>query len=317
MNDAVLLSVVVVIGRDRGRAREMVSALAAQGGVEKLEVVIVDTAPAGASVSDEVPGLRITIVNLAQDRSWSQARYEGFRKARAPVIAFLEDHCIPAKDWAERIIAAHDKPWAAVGYSFLNGSRDTYLYRSIFMAEYGFWADPAGASANGYLPSNNVSYKRAALLEQGDGVEHGFSDDSVILKVFKSLGQEVTVEPTALVAHQATGFADTLHGHFSLARLSASAAYGEGRRSLLVRLAVALTSPLLFPPVRLFRLFRSLRDRSGLKWRFIKGIPVIYLVYQWAALGVSMGCLAGEGISSKDFDWAQLNAPRIKADFLE
>jgi len=317
MNDSVLLSVVVVIGRDRDRAGEMLTALAEQTAADKLEAIIVDTAPAYAPVIIAEAKLCTVLVGLEQDRAWGQAMYAGFKSASAPVIAFLEDHCIPARNWAEMIIAAHDEPWAAVGYAFRNGSPDTYLFRSIFIAEYGFWADPAGNSTVTYLPGNNISYKRAALLQLGNEIEHWFSGDDETLAALRKRGLEVTVEPAALVAHQATALGDTLRGHFSLARLSASSTYGKDQRPLLTRLAVALVSPFLFPPVRLFRLLWCLRQRPGLKWRFFAGLPVIYLIYQWAAVGISMGCLFGEGVSRKDFEWSQLNSPRVRAEFLK
>lgn len=311
LND-VSLSVVVVIGADRERAHEMLLALGAQTAVDHLEAVIVDTAADLSPVVAPTKRLRTTYVRLGQDGSWGHARYEGLRAARASVVAYLEDHCIPAKDWGEMIIAAHQDPWAAVGYAFTNGSPDTYQFRAIFMAEYGFWADPAAHGATRLLPGNNMSYKREALLSLGDELELRLSDDITIQKMLLAQGRGISVEARALVAHQSTGLRDAMSGHFSLARLSASTCFRDRSSMFSRRIGLALVTPFLFPPIRALRLFRSLQNRRGLRRTFFFSLPIVYLIYQWAAFGVSMGYLFGEGVSRKDFDWAQLNAPRIR-----
>jgi hypothetical protein len=120
------LAVIVVIGNRRHHARRMLADLHAQSARDALEAVLVDTA-AGAGPIAGPDGLRVTVVPHEGDGegSYARSRIAGLAHTRAPVVAFLEDHCFPAPGWADAVIAAHREPWAAVSYRITNANPES------------------------------------------------------------------------------------------------------------------------------------------------------------------------------------------------
>jgi hypothetical protein len=60
------------------------------------------------------------VVELGAIQQIGRANAAGVRHARAALMALAEDHCFPEPDWAERLIQAHEGPWAAVGPAVRN-----------------------------------------------------------------------------------------------------------------------------------------------------------------------------------------------------
>ena len=152
-----------------------------------------------------------------------KARFVGTMHATAPIVAYLEDHCFPKQGWAEALIESHQKSWAAVGYAFENGSPDTYLYRSIFLAEYGHWSHPTRGRRTSRLPGSNVSYKRKILLSLGDQLERLMEIDYHLHESLRKRGLKFYIEPQAVVAHECyLSFRELLYCHFCFSRLQAT-----------------------------------------------------------------------------------------------
>ena len=124
-NNSPLLSAIVVVGPCRKRAQRVVNALCAQTAIDSMEIIVLDLGSTGTPKL--ITSARIQVVYLARPEMglWSRARCEGFRHARAPIVAFIEDHCYPARDWAAALIDAHQSPWVAVGYAFTNAKPQT------------------------------------------------------------------------------------------------------------------------------------------------------------------------------------------------
>src|SRR5687767_14659235 len=103
------LSAVLVVGSQRARAQRVLEALAGQTAAASIEVVVVDLAP------NDVPrleplGLRVVYSSRPDIDRWGSARVAGVRQASGPIVAFIEDHCFPARNWAEFVIEAHRGP---------------------------------------------------------------------------------------------------------------------------------------------------------------------------------------------------------------
>ena len=140
--DGVELSAVLIVGEKRQRAQRVLDRLCSQTAIDSMEIVVVDTTSGRRPRLEWPEEVRVVPVELAGTESWGRVQAEAVRRARSPVVAYIEDHCLPTPEWAERLIEAHRGPWASVAYAFTNGSPDTHLYRSVWIAEYGFWANP-------------------------------------------------------------------------------------------------------------------------------------------------------------------------------
>ncbi len=93
--------VVPTIGRPSLDA--LLDALAAAPGPRPAELILVDDRPAGAPLSVERPGLPPVRVVRTGGGGPARARNLGWRTARTPWIAFLDDDVVPDPDWYERL----------------------------------------------------------------------------------------------------------------------------------------------------------------------------------------------------------------------
>ena len=93
------------------------------------------------------------------------ARAAAVGAAGGAVVAFVDAHSRPARDWAERLLAAHDGACDAVAPGFRNANPDGALSWAAFLMDYGRWL--AEAPANGKTPAPPTaicSWRREALL---------------------------------------------------------------------------------------------------------------------------------------------------------
>src|SRR5215471_5567610 len=101
--EAMELSAVVVAGPVRDRAQKVMDRLCNQTLSSRLTIVVVDVAGeqfANLRTSGES---RIIYLRCSPLATWGAARTEGWRASRSTAVAFIEDHCFPARTWAEHI----------------------------------------------------------------------------------------------------------------------------------------------------------------------------------------------------------------------
>ena len=151
---------VVIVTREEPARLRVLEFLKKQTLGERLEVVVVTpnptTTPAGVV---QLPSPEFELSGTA----WSA----GIRKAGAPVVALLEDHCYPEPDWAELLLEEHQKGCVAAAGSIGNANPSPRSWAGFLMA-YGRWHRAAQAGPIDDLPARNGSYQRAALLELGE-----------------------------------------------------------------------------------------------------------------------------------------------------
>jgi hypothetical protein len=305
------IAAITVAGDKEGRVQQVLDALGRQEPAVRLEAVVVDLGTPPHPQLRTPPGLEVKRVSVPENAEWGKVRFAGFEQSEAPIVAFLEDHCIPTAGWARALLKAYEQPWAAVSYAFMNGSPDTYVYRAMFLAEYGAWASPVPRGASHLLPCNNVSYRKEALLSLGDDLEWGLANDFLLHEQLRARGLPMCIEPEAKVLHQSNKYLkDCLGGNFRFARVIASKRSALMASNGVQRICYGLACLPLVPPLRIARLFRSLKGRPSLWSSFVACLPVIWLVYASAAAGESIGFLFGEGRTQKLLRWAELRAPR-------
>src|SRR5436305_2992531 len=159
------MSVVVVIGAQRGRALRWLEAVSRQTVAGQLEAIVVDTRPEERPL-ETAGDCRVDVVSWPS-RSYGEARAAGVNAARSEIVAFLEDHCCPRPGWAEAVIEAFRQPCAAVGYAITNANPESWVSRVTHLATYGEWESPRGGDVTS-LPGGNVAYRREILLDLGD-----------------------------------------------------------------------------------------------------------------------------------------------------
>jgi hypothetical protein len=304
-----LLSVVLTAGPLRERAETVLREVAAQTVAGSIEVVVVDLANDAARGLTGPPGLAIINVPAA-GRSMEAGRADGVRRARAPIVALIEDHAHPAQDWAAALLDAHAGPWEAVGYAIDVSNPEGWVSRGALLTEYGTTTHPARRRRVPSLPSYNVSYKRDALLSFGGRLETLLASELEMRGAFASRGLRMLLEPRAVVAHESL---PSLRG-IAAANFACARRLGAGRAGAwgwLRRGVWALGSPLSAPVVRAFRLMRALGARPQAWRRVPAALPVLTVAYAAEALGESVGYVGGSGEAAQaQWRW-EMEIPRV------
>jgi len=294
------LSAVLVAGPCRQRAQRVLDALTAQTARASMEIVVVDLAPVSTVALATDRSTRATYIRRPGLTAWGVARAEAVQVACAPVVAFIEDHCYPSPEWADRLIQAHTGPWAAVGYAFTNANPQSWLSRVGLLARYGLFASPVPSGPARYVSGNNVSYKRDALLGFGQRLPALLDIDFNLQEALIDQGRALFVEAGAMAAHENyTTFRGECRAGRPYCRLLAAHRAAERGWNPVRRLAYGVLTPVAAPVLRLLRLTASLRRRTAHWPTFIAGLPIIAVLYLSDALGESAGYLWGAGDAAR------------------
>jgi glycosyltransferase involved in cell wall biosynthesis len=165
-----LVSVVVPT---RNRAVRLEAALDALAGqtvpLSRFEVIVVDDGSTDGTrdlltAEQEAGRLTLRPIHLPGGDGPGHARNEGWRAARAPLVAFMDDDCEPVSAWLEEGLAA----WGGDPERFVNGPttplpREQHLTGPFSYAMYVVEDDPA-------FPSCNIFYPKE-LLERVGGFD--------------------------------------------------------------------------------------------------------------------------------------------------
>jgi glycosyltransferase involved in cell wall biosynthesis len=110
ISDSPRVSVVVPTRARPERLARLIEALRAQTlAAEDFEVIVVAdgaSAAALAGLAGNRDGMRLEVLTHPASRGPAAARNTGWRRARAPLIAFTDDDCAPAPGWLEAGLAA-------------------------------------------------------------------------------------------------------------------------------------------------------------------------------------------------------------------
>jgi hypothetical protein len=291
----------VIAGELRSRAERSVAHLLSQTALDRMEIVVVDVGSAGPPFEGaEHPRVRYS--HRPDMALYCDAQGEILRQARTPVVAFIEDHCYAAPPWAASILEAFENPRvAAVNYTFTVARVDTWMSRSILMAEYGHWMAPHPGGKVRISSSTNVAYRRDLLLKAASRGDPLFEAEFLIHRLLREAGHEIHVAPGALVAHESwttlvdACLANAANKRVLGARRAEAGGWGPLRRAGWA--SAMITAPVLF----LSRLAWTLRRRPLLWPVFLAGLPVIVAIYCACAAAEAAGYLLGPGRSREEF----------------
>lgn len=287
MTTPLAMSVIILAPDDYATIRQTLASLAAQTVVANLELIIVAPSKAAIQLPTEAGAFgAVAIVEVGKIISTPVARIAGARTARAPLVAFVEDHAIYDPQWAEALIDAHRQGHAVVGGVFGNANPASLVSWANLLTEYGEWMKPAARTMH-HLPGHNSSYKKEILLAYGSDLEAKFVFESVLHWELLERGYTLFLEPRAKVYHlNYSRIAPTLQLRFYSGAVFAGAR--SRHWSIFKRLAFAAGAPLI-PLVRFVRTLRNLRGASIPGGVMPRVLPWLVLFLIFDAVGEMVG----------------------------
>jgi len=263
---------------------------------DRIEMIIIGpTSQALEGAESDLDGFAAyQIINMGSFTKSAMVRARGVQAARAPIVAFMQDHCFPVPGWAEAVIKRYKEPWSGVGCVFENANPQNAISWCNFLVAYGDWACPPPTDPPRLIGGHNATYRRDALLSYGDKLARILESSSAMQWDLMKRGHRFTVEPGAKMYHENfSKFGPSVKLNFHLGRVFASKR--TAKWSLPHRLLYALAWPLI-SFVRLTRLLRSAL-RIGRLSQVPCLIPLAAFLLTCNSLGEATGALAGPGRS--------------------
>lgn len=314
MSDPVL-SVIAVVGRQRGRVEACLRSLLMQDAASSMEILMVDCAPVGTPPIALADRGNVRVLRATPGREFGELRAQAVHEARAPIVAFIEEHCIAHPGWAEAILAGHAEGWSGVGGEVHNGNPGRGLSDVILALSFAPWMAPASRGAQVLLPGNNTSYKRDVLLRFGGELARLLLTEPLLQWRLAVQGERLLLEPRMRFSHtNETRLTTICRGFYLWNRCFGAARADLLRWSWGHRAARLLASPLM-PWVRAARLVAfGVRRRRDLLGRFVRALPAVIVAESFAAAGQVVGMVVGPGSAPMRFVDYEVGAYRTPGD---
>lgn len=244
-----MVAVTVVVPTYR-RGRLVARTIEALGVVEPpeggFEVVVVDdgSGPDDArEVERAVERLPLGRLLRQPNRGPAAARNTGVKASSSPLVAFLDDDCVPTAEWLKELtapFAAGDATLGATGGRVLPAPPQNWVARFCAVTEYssGVQAEFVNAA------TANACYRRS-VLEELDGFDERFTlpggDDPDLSERTRAAGYRLEFVPGAIVYHsELESYRDFVGHMYGRGIGEARIAVKHGRRGRVLARAILL-----------------------------------------------------------------------------
>jgi hypothetical protein len=300
-----------MVDKQRTRSAVALRCLLNQTLIDELEIVLVDFADAEPLPGSDHPSVRL--FREVKQRSIGQLRADYIAHAKAPIVAFYEDHVTVDNRWTEAILTAHMNDVVGVGGEVHNGNADQGISDVCWLFSYGRWLPPVPHGAATLLPGNNASYKRDILLSYGELLPSLLEIDMLLQQQLSKDGYSLMLEPTIKFAHSNEITVSSLcKGYYWFNRCLGNARLYMGLWSPYKRLFYMLISPIV-PFIRTLKTVRYFaRHRPSYLVTVVRHVHWLLLANSCAVIGQIMGIMPGSkiGLASVRFLDYELNEPR-------
>ena len=242
------LTVVTVSPEGWKNVRDVLAALRAQTVRGALEVLLVVPRRNGLPVPEaETTGFAaFRVVECGPIRSTGAAIAAGVRAASAPYVAYAEEHSVWDARWAEMLLDAHSRGYAAVSGAIGNANPRTRTSWACLYSDFGPWVAPGREGERETLPSHHTSYETDVLLGYGSRLDGMLECEGVLQGDLRRRGRRLHFRTDAVSAHwNISRPASFLQAGFLGGRIYGAARARDARWSWPRRLFFAAASPLV------------------------------------------------------------------------
>jgi glycosyltransferase involved in cell wall biosynthesis len=284
MKNHPLVSIIVPSYNARATIARCLKSLRSQTAMGAFEVLVIDSSEDGTHglVQEMFP--EVTVYHFDERKYCGDARNIGISLARGEVVAQIDADCEAAKDWVERIIAAHQTGDMAVGGAIGNGNPQSYVGWGAYFCEFTQWMPGTKPGWMADIAGANMTYKKDLFNHYGAFIEGTYGSDSEFHWRLAQRGVGIRFEPSMVVYH---GNINRL-GAFILHTYQHGRDFGRvrisyQRFSCFRRMLYVGAFPLLVGKVFVDRLVNNLSNR--IYWpQFCRAIPILALgVVCWSA----------------------------------
>lgn len=242
----------------------------------RAEVVVIEAQPSGASVRARFPWARFeSRPGALVPELWR----DGIALARGRIVSLTIAQMIPASDWIDATIQAHERH-DAVGGAIDPGSDLRRVDWAEYFCRYARDMAPFEPNDRDDLAGDNASYKRALLLEEWEALRDGFWEP-VIHPALRRRGVTLWHTPVMLVRQgRSNGFAAFARQRNEHGRLYA---HQRGPAFTRARHAIGIIGSPAVPFLMTWRVLDRVFTKRRFRAQAIASLPLVFaLNVVWA-----------------------------------
>lgn len=306
------LTAVLIAGANRTRALKALRSILHQNIIDQMEVLVVDYVPPGTAPMEGCDHPSVRVLQIPPPALFGELRAAAVREARAPIVAFLEEHCLALTGWAEALLKAHEEPWAAVGGEVYNANAGAGFSNITHLSSYTDWLPGGERREMGMLPGHNTSYKREILLRYDANLADLLMSETNLQWRLTQDGYRLLFDPAVQFAHNNESRPKSWLVYYYWSRYLGATRVKEFNWPQWKRLAYAVLSP-LSPWIRTARLLVKLvRKHPDRLWTFFWNLPLMLIGLHFAVAGQVVGVLFGGGGIASQFTEYELGLENIR-----
>ena len=304
------LSVILLVDQQRVRSQACLDSVLAQDIIQELEVLLVDCAsnhpPLRGADHPQVRLLKPAVPSLG-------ARAEAVRQARAPYVAFLEEHARAQPQWARYLLESLEAGARLVMPKIQCLPTDSYFANLLtvwFMLPF---LEPDSLSAP-YAYTTNMAADRAVLLALGDELDELMMIEAPLRWKLQALQVPVVMQSKAVIQHinlsQRLAYWQLcfyISAYFMQVRLK------RENLSLVRRVLEILATPII-PFWRMRQFLHFARSYPQHIPTVRKGIADLFMMHFTGSLGRSAAILFPQLPTMEFVYYQEVCAPRIPQD---
>ena len=263
-----------------------------QTAADSLEIIVCDRLPddTAETIRKRFPEVRVE--SSPPDDSIPALRWQGMKRARAPIIAVVEDHSLPPPEWAQEVIEGHRLPYEIVAGPIENRSRETLFDWAFFLLEYAPFMPPVAAEVVPVAPGVNISYKKSVLPLDEDRFASLW--ENFLLDELQARGARIYLHPPMGLGHgNPFTFREFARQRYLFSRSLAAMRLQEATPA--ARLLFGAGAALVLPVLLLLRLARTVWAKGRNRREFAPALPWILPLVCCGVAGEVLGAWFGDG----------------------
>lgn len=302
------ISIVVPSYRPGALLERCVERLVAQTGVERYEVVVVDSSGDGTAERIQARFPTCRVVGLSERTSQAVARNLGVSLSEGEFVAFTDHDCLVPADWLARFLHRHmTGDYAAVGGAVQNGTPMSLVGTAAYWIEFNDFTPGRSAGPISGVPHCNICFRRGSLpLPDPFPLVPPAAEDLAFNHLLVRSGATIYFDPEIVVTH--------VNRTSLLAYLRHQRVLGEGsavaRRLVPLAGRIFVRQPWMTPLLPLVRLggtiFRVARRDPASLPVVMALLPLLLPGYAAWTSGFVTGCRATIGVDG----WTPATAAR-------
>lgn len=286
-----LLSVVVGSKNNRATLTACLESLQTQAAGRAVELIVADASTDGSGelVANQFPEVKLV---SADPSTLVPVLWQlGYDVSEGEIVAFTIGQCVPAGDWIDTIIQAHEQDIVGIGGPIDGPDSRATLDWGLYFSRYSAFLPAGKAGSIHEIAGDNAAYKRSALELCHEEIADGFWETLAHAKL-RAEGHALYWEPRMIVQLGDAGrWQDLVSVRFRHGRHYAATRPGN---TPITRLLRAIAGPLLIPVLLLRIRGRVKASRPDWQANLLRGLSGLLLIVTAWSLGETVGYLTAQ-----------------------